>query len=71
MSRWVAEENWHPDQQGSFDADGAWLLKVPFSGARELIMDIMRYGAQVEVLGPEFLRQAVAEEARRTSDIYL
>jgi len=70
MSRWVAEENWHPEQQGEFLEDGSWLLKVPFSGARELIMDIMRYGSEVEVLAPGFLREAVAKEAQRTSDIY-
>ena len=70
MSRWVAEENWHPEQEGEFMDDGSWLLKVPFSGARELIMDIMRYGSEVEVLAPEFLREAVAHEAQRTSDIY-
>ncbi|MGD8346297.1 MAG: transcriptional regulator [Lysobacterales bacterium] len=70
MARWVAEENWHPEQQGEFLEDGSWLLKVPFSGARELIMDIMRYGSEVEVLAPGFLREAVAKEAQRTSDIY-
>ena len=70
MARWVAEENWHPDQQGAFEADGSWLLEVPFSGARELIMDIMRYGAEVEVLAPDFLRDAVADEARKTAGIY-
>lgn len=70
MARWVAEEQWHPDQQGGFVADGAWLLKVPFSGARELIMDIMRYGAEVEVLAPAFLRDAVAAEAAKTAEIY-
>ena len=70
MARWVSEENWHPDQQGAFDPDGSWLLEVPFSGARELIMDIMRYGSEVEVLAPGFLREAVAKEAQRTSDIY-
>ena len=70
MARWVSEENWHPDQQGAFEADGSWLLEVPFSGARELIMDIMRYGAEVEVLAPDFLRDAVADEARRTAQIY-
>ena len=43
---------------------------MPFSSARELVMDIMRYGAEVEVLGPDFLREAVAAEARRTSRIY-
>ncbi|MEJ2384049.1 MAG: transcriptional regulator [Xanthomonadales bacterium] len=70
MARWVSEENWHPDQQGAFEADGSWLLEVPFSGARELIMDIMRYGAEVEVLAPDFLRDAVADEARKTAIIY-
>ena len=26
MSRWISEENWHPDQQGHFEDDGSWLL---------------------------------------------
>ena len=70
MSRWISEERWHPDQEGEFDDGGSWRLKVPFSGARELIMDIMRYGAEVEVLAPAFLREAVAKEAASTADIY-
>ena len=70
MSRWVAEEQWHPDQQGSMDADGAWTLTVPFSDPRELVMDVLRYGAEVEVLAPDFLRETVAEAARETVEIY-
>ena len=70
MARWVADENWHPDQQGAFEADGSWRLEVPFSNARELIMDILRYGAEVEVLAPPFLRDAVADEARRIAKTY-
>ena len=70
MARWISEENWHPDQQGAFEADGSWVLKVPFSSSRELIMDVLRYGAEVEVLAPDFLRQAVAEEAKKTSTQY-
>jgi predicted DNA-binding transcriptional regulator YafY len=70
MARWVAEENWHPDQEGAFDADGSWLLKLPFSSPRELIMDILRYGTEVEVIGPGFLRDAVAREAQKTSEKY-
>ena len=71
MARWIAEENWHPDQQGSFEADGSWLLKLPFSNSRELVMDILRYGADVEVIGPDFLREAVAEAAQKTASLYL
>ena len=70
MARWVAEEMWHPDQQGGFEAGGSWLLRVPFSSARELTMDILRYGSEVEVLAPPFLREAVAAEARRTAERY-
>ncbi len=70
MSRWVAEESWHPDQQGAFQADGCWVLKVPFSNARELTMDVLRYGADVKVLAPEFLRELVAEAAQKTAAQY-
>jgi len=66
MSRWVADEVWHPDQKGSFDAEGRWLLTLPFSSARELVMDILRYGSDVEVLAPDFLRDIVLEVAQRT-----
>lgn len=61
MSRWISEERWHPDQSGSFEEDGSWRLRVPFSHARELIMDILRYGADVEVIGPQSLRDTVAQ----------
>lgn len=70
MARWVADETWHADQQGEFQADGSFLLRVPFSSARELIMDVMRYGADVEVLAPAFLREMVAQAAARLAAQY-
>lgn len=70
MSRWVSEERWHPDQRGAFDDQGAWLLELPFNHHRELVMDILRYGPEVEVLEPVFLRDAVAEAARETAARY-
>jgi predicted DNA-binding transcriptional regulator YafY len=70
MSRWVAEERWHPDQTGSMDKQGAWHLKIPFSQPRELVMDVLRYGPDVEVLAPDFLREAVAEAALQTAQLY-
>ncbi len=70
MSRWIAEEQWHPDQKGAWDGQGAWTLELPFSSARELVMDILRYGPEVEVLSPDFLRDAVAESARKAAAIY-
>jgi len=70
MSRWIAEEQWHPDQRGSYDDEGAWTLELPFSSARELVMDILRYGPEVEVLAPDFLRAAVADSAHQAAAIY-
>jgi predicted DNA-binding transcriptional regulator YafY len=33
-------------------------------------MDILRYGPEVQVLAPDFLRQAVADSARKTAALY-
>ncbi|MBL8539816.1 MAG: WYL domain-containing protein, partial [Betaproteobacteria bacterium] len=60
-ARWVATEEWHPRQRGRFEADGSYVLEVPYSDDRELVMDILRYGPEVEVLGPAPLRRAVRE----------
>jgi proteasome accessory factor C len=70
MSRWIADEIWHPDQQGAFDQNGCWVLKVPFGSARELVMDVLRYGHDVEVIAPDFLRKVVSEVAAETSAQY-
>lgn len=61
-ARWVAAEHWHPDQHGSFDADGHYILEIPYADHRELVMDILKHGRHCEVLGPVGLRAVVAEE---------
>ena len=61
-ARWVAAEIWHPDQKGSFDAQGRYLLELPFRDDRELVMDILRHGSAVEVLAPAVLRAKVRAE---------
>jgi predicted DNA-binding transcriptional regulator YafY len=58
-ARWVEREQWHPDQQSSHDAQGNYILKVPYSDERELMGDILRHGAEVEVIAPPALRQKV------------
>lgn len=59
LARWVAGETWHPMQESSFDADGSYVLSFPYSDDRELIGDIMRFGANVQVLAPPALRTKV------------
>ena len=69
-ARWVADEQWHPEQQGSLHEDGSYLLKIPFSHSGELIMDILKYGAEVKVLEPGFLRQQVVESLQQAAAKY-
>ncbi|MBK6604784.1 MAG: YafY family transcriptional regulator [Leptospiraceae bacterium] len=69
-ARWVANEQWHPQQKGEFDADGNYLLQIPYADHRELIMDILKHGVHCEVLGPPGLRLAVAEEVRGMGEKY-
>lgn len=64
-ARWVAGEQWHPQQQGKVLDDGSYELQIPYSDPRELIMDILKYGGDVEVVLPPGLRERVAEELGR------
>lgn len=69
-ARWVAEERWHPAQDGRFLGDGSFELRIPYSDTRELMMDILKYGPEVEVVGPPELREAVRERLRNALNGY-
>jgi predicted DNA-binding transcriptional regulator YafY len=60
-SRWVSAQTWHPDQRTQLEKDGSYRLDVPYTHDRELVMEILKFGADVEVLGPPLLRQRVTE----------
>ena len=69
-ARWVSTENWHPDQVGISQADGSYVLEFPFNQDPELIMDILKYGSDVEVLEPAALRKKVADEIKKNLALY-
>ena len=69
-SRWVADEQWHPEQVGTIDKQGCYVLNVPYADPTELKMDILRHGHHLEVLGPESLRLEVRDEVERLAAIY-
>jgi len=58
-ARWVADERWHPHQIGQYLTDGRYELRIPYRDDRELVMDILKYGPDVEVAEPPSLREAV------------
>ena len=68
-ARWVADEHWHPDQRGRFE-NGYYLLEIPYSDDRELVLDILKHGAGVEVLRPKSLRRKVLDELLRAASQY-
>lgn len=60
-ARWVAHEQWHPRQVGQLLPDGCYSLSLPYTEPTELLMDLMRHGPEVEVLGPATLRRQLRE----------
>lgn len=69
-ARWVANESWHPEQRRSFEADGSYLLEIPYADDRELLMDVLRHGNDVEILQPDSLRTRIKEILRSASKLY-
>ena len=63
-ARWVAAQSWHPQQRARVDKDGSYVLELPYAEAPELVMEILKYGADVEVVAPPSLRERVATALR-------
>jgi predicted DNA-binding transcriptional regulator YafY len=69
-ARWVAEEIWHPEQQGKRREDGSYELRIPYADPRELVMDILRHGPQVRVIEPQSLVEEVKSQLRGALERY-
>ncbi len=69
-ARWVSQERWHPQQEGRWLGDGGYELRIPYANPLELVMDVLKYGPDVEVIAPDALRSAVAERLRAATERY-
>lgn len=69
-ARWVCHERWHPQQRGRWLADGDYELRLPYTDERELVMDLLRHGPDVEVIGPPELRDALIARLKAARAIY-
>lgn len=69
-ARWVADEHWHPKQEGKVLPDGGYELKIPYHNPTELVMDILKYGPDVKVIAPVDLQQAVGRRLREAAALY-
>jgi predicted DNA-binding transcriptional regulator YafY len=70
LARWVSHELWHPDQTSEYDEKGYFILRVPYSHDTELLMDVLKYGEQVEVLEPLKLRGKMSEAIAGLKKLY-
>ena len=64
-ARWVSREQWHPQQQSCWLPDGRYELRVPYHRPEELLMDLLKYGPDAEVMEPQSLRQMLRERLSR------
>ena len=60
-AQWASREEWHPEQQGQWLANGAFEMRLPYVDSTELVMDVLRQGPEVCVAAPPSLVQAVRD----------
>jgi len=70
-ARWIEGEIWHSEQRATYESDGSYLLKLPYADDRELMGDILRHGADVQVLEPPALRTKVQKVLLEAASRYL
>jgi len=66
----VRETHWHRSEQVEEQPDGSLLWRARVAEPQEMLPWIRGWGADVEVVGPEGLRERMAGEARRMAETY-
>ena len=69
-AQWVADEIWHPEQKGEWLENGGYRLEVPYRHDKELLMDILKYGAEVKVIEPTELKESLIETIENMQKVY-
>jgi predicted DNA-binding transcriptional regulator YafY len=69
-TKWLANENWHPEQIRKFLNDGSYELEIPYSDSTELLMDILKYGNDVEIISPNDLKNELLTVLEKSIERY-
>jgi predicted DNA-binding transcriptional regulator YafY len=69
-ARWVSAQRWHSKQRARTEGDGSYVLEVPYANAQELLMDVLKFGPEAEVIGPPALRERAAKQLREAAAKY-
>lgn len=69
-AQWVANEEWHPQQKARWLPSGGYELQVPYADPTELVMDVLRHGDSVRVVGDKALAATLARRLRSAAALY-
>ena len=70
VSDWLSEQVWHSGQEITRNEDGSICLKFPVADFREVRREILKYGAEAEVLSPPELREEIKREIEKMTNVY-
>ncbi len=70
VSDWISEQVWFSDQEVRANEDGSISLRFPVADLREILKEVLRHGASVEVVSPRELRERIKGEIQRMARIY-
>ena len=65
----VRHQRWHAEQKMQATKNGL-LLRLPVTDDRELLMKVLQFGGQAQVLAPESLREKVRAEITNLAKLY-
>jgi len=65
----VRHQHWHSAQQFT-ETDAGLLLTLPAADEREIMMKVLQFGADAQVVQPRFLRDKLRDEISRMSGMY-
>ncbi len=69
-ARWISEQIWHDNQELQSADDGCVYLTFPVAGFDEVAKEVLKYGADVEVIEPDTLKVIVREEIKKMNNLY-
>jgi len=69
-ARWIRNQLWHEKQRIVPLPDGGLELHLPVADLREIRLKVLQFGADVEVLEPDALREWIRGEIARMSELY-
>jgi predicted DNA-binding transcriptional regulator YafY len=69
-AQWIKYQIWHKNQELTENADGSINLVFPAANLLEVKMEILKHGADVEVLSPPELKQMIRKEIEKMAKFY-